>query len=313
MFEKIHGLNDRKFRSLTGLKKKDFLELTVVFSACCQAQDEEYRAAFLKATGRQLNGGGSPIFKTPTEKLFFVLYYLKTYPTFENLGFIFGCSNKTAHENLYKFLPILERALKQLKVLPKRSFETVDEFIGYIKDNKDLLIDATERIHHRKSNYEAQKELYNGKKKTHTVKNTIISNTSQNVLYVGETVLGAKHDFKMLKDEFPSHINWFEDFCVWIDLGYIGFVKEFICGTVKIPYKKPYKTKKNPNPQFTPEQKEYNKSVSKTRVLVENAICGIKRYYILNYRFRNKSELLRDKAIFLAAGLWNLSKSFFTE
>lgn len=165
MFEKIHKLNDTKFRALTGLKKKYFLELTVVFSACCQAIDEEYRAAFLEATGRRLNGGGSPIFKTPTEKLFFVLYYLKTYPTFENLGFIFGCSNKTAHENLYKFMPILERALKELNVLPKRNFDTVDEFIEYIKDNGNLLIDATERIHHRKSDYEAQKELYNGKKK----------------------------------------------------------------------------------------------------------------------------------------------------
>jgi len=165
MFEKIHKLNDRKFRSLTGLKKKDFLELAVIFSACNQAMSEEYREAFFKATGRKLNGGGNPIFKTPTEKLFFVLYYLKTYPTFENLGFIFGCSNKTAHENLYKFLPILERALEQLKVLPKRNFETVDDFIEYVKDNQDLLIDATERIHHRKSNYEAQKELYNGKKK----------------------------------------------------------------------------------------------------------------------------------------------------
>ena len=165
MFEKIHKLNDRKFRALTGLTKKNFLELTVVFSACSQAIDEEYRTAFFETTGRKLNGGGSPIFKTPTEKLFFVLYYLKTYPTFENLGFIFGCSNKTAHENLYKFLPILERALEELKVLPKRSFETVDEFIEYIKKNEDLLIDATERIHHRKSDYEAQKELYNGKKK----------------------------------------------------------------------------------------------------------------------------------------------------
>lgn len=116
----------------------------------------------------------------------------------------------------------------------------------------------------------------------------------------------------MLKDEFPSHINWFENFNIWIDLGYIGFAKEFVCNLLKIPYKKPYRTKNNPDPKLTPEQKKYNKSVSKVRVVVENAICGIKRYYILNYRFRNKSELLRDKSIFLAAGLWNLSKDFFT-
>ena len=77
-----------------------------------------------------------------------------------------------------------------------------------------------------------------------------------------------------------------------------------------IPFKKPYKTEKNPDPQLTPEQKEHNKSVSKIRVKVENAIAGIKRYYILVQKFRNKSTLLWDKAIFLAAGLWNLKKGF---
>ena len=114
----------------------------------------------------------------------------------------------------------------------------------------------------------------------------------------------------MLKEEFPPSFPWFENICVWIDLGYIGFPKEFKCNNIKIPFKNPYKTKNNPNPQLTPEQKEYNKSVSKTRVLVENTICGIKRYYILVNRFRNKSDVLRDKAIFLAAGLWNFTKDF---
>ena len=49
----------------------------------------------------------------------------------------------------------------------------------------------------------------------------------------------------------------------------------------KIPFKKSYKTKNNLDPQLTPEQKAYNKFVSKTRVNVENAIGGIKHYNIL--------------------------------
>lgn len=114
----------------------------------------------------------------------------------------------------------------------------------------------------------------------------------------------------MLKEEFPPAHPWFKDICVWIDLGYIGFVKEFECDRIKIPFKKPYKTKNNPEPKLTPEQKEYNKSISQIRVLVENAICGIKRYSILSYRFRNKCERLRDATIFLAAGLWNFFKGF---
>lgn len=115
----------------------------------------------------------------------------------------------------------------------------------------------------------------------------------------------------MLQDEFPPTLPWFKKISVWIDLGYIGFPKDYECEKLKIPYKKPYRTKNNPNPELTPEQKTYNTFVSKTRVFVENAIGGIKRYNVLVQKFRNKSDLLRDKAIFLAAGLWNFSKDFY--
>ena len=310
MFQKIHSLSDREYRALIGMNKKDFRELTAIFSECEQKLKIEAYEDFVDKYDRKPTGGGNPIFKTPSEKLFFTLYYLKTYPTFDVLGFVFNCIGKTAHTNLYKFLPILENALQTLGVLPMRKFDSVEAFLEFTKEHEDLLIDATERIHHRKKDYEEQKKFYNGKKKAHTVKNTVISNTSQAVLFVGPTVLGAKHDYKMLQEEFPPTFTWFEKASVWIDLGYLGFAKDYLCNSLKIPFKKPYKTKNNPDPQLTPEQKEYNKFVSKTRVFVENAIAGIKRYNILVQKFRNKSELLRDKAIFLASGLWNFTKNF---
>lgn len=114
----------------------------------------------------------------------------------------------------------------------------------------------------------------------------------------------------MLQEEFPPSIPWFKNKSVWIDLGYIGFLKDYECLKLQIPCKKPYKTKNNPDPKLTAEQKKYNKFVSKTRVLVENAIGGVKRYNILVQKFRNKSEFLRDKGIFIAAGLWNFTKGF---
>ncbi len=310
MFHKIHRLTDREYRALIGISKKDFIALTLVFSQCEQELKNQAYEDFLQKYDRKPTAGGSPTFKTPSEKLFFTLYYLKTYPTFDVLGFVFNCKGKTAHENLYKCLPILEKALESLNVLPKREFDSVGQFLEFMKENEELVIDATERIHHRKKDYQAQKKFYNGKKKAHTVKNTIISNLSQAVLFVGLTVLGAKHDYKLLQEEFPPSSPWFKKISVWIDLGYIGFAKDYICKKLNIPFKKPYRTKNNPNPELTAEQKAYNKFVSKTRVIVENTIAGIKRYNILVYTFRNKSEWLRDKAIFIAAGLWNFTKNF---
>lgn len=165
MFQKIHSLTEREYRALIGIGKKKFQNLTVVFSECEQQIKNQAYEAFVEKFDRKPTAGGKPKFKTPSEKLFFTLYYLKTYPTFDVLGFVFNCKGKTAHENLYKFLPILELALKTLNVLPKRKFDSVEQFVEFVKENKDILIDATERIHHRKKDNEEQKKFYNGKKK----------------------------------------------------------------------------------------------------------------------------------------------------
>ena len=165
MFKKIHNLTHREYQALIGISKTKFQHLTAIFSECEQALKNQAYEEFIEKYGRKPTAGGSPNFKTPSEKLFFTLYYLKTYPTFDVLGFVFNCKGKTAHENLYKFLPILESALETLKVLPKRKFDSVSGFLDFLKENKDLLIDATERIHHRKLDNEEQKKFYNGKKK----------------------------------------------------------------------------------------------------------------------------------------------------
>jgi len=46
--------------------------------------------------------------------LFFVLFYLKTYPTFDVLGFHFGLSARHAHDHVEFLMRILERALANL-------------------------------------------------------------------------------------------------------------------------------------------------------------------------------------------------------
>lgn len=165
MVQNIQKLKDRQFRALTGLDKNDFNSLAAEFNETHLEIQAEYYQEFEDFYDRKPSAGGSPIFKLPSQKLFLTLFYLKSYPTFDVLGFTFNCSGKTAHENLYKFLHILEKTLDKLSVLPKRSFETVDEFIAFTKDHKDLLIDATERIHHRKKDQEEQRKYYNGKKK----------------------------------------------------------------------------------------------------------------------------------------------------
>jgi len=90
-----------------------------------------------------------------------------------------------------------------------------------------------------------------------------------------------------------------------VDLGYKGFKKDYE-GEVKIPHKKPRKSDKNPLSKLTSEQKDENTQKSQVRIFVENAIGGMKRYYILVNKFRNKKFYFEDDVIAIAAGLWNL-------
>ena len=99
MFQKIHNLSDREYRAVIGMSKNNFRKLTAVFSECEQKLKNQAYEDFVAYFGRKPTGGGNPKFKTPSEKLFFTLYYLKTYPTFDVLGFVFNCKGKTAHES----------------------------------------------------------------------------------------------------------------------------------------------------------------------------------------------------------------------
>ncbi len=109
----------------------------------------------------------------------------------------------------------------------------------------------------------------------------------------------------MLKTEFMPELPWFETMKILVDLGYQGIQKDYDGDRIEIPHKKPRKSKNNSEPELTAEQKNDNYALSKVRILVENAISGIKRYNILVHSFRNRKTGMDDAAIALAAGLWN--------
>ena len=77
---------------------------------------------------------------------------------------------------------------------------------------------------------------------------------------------------------------------------------------LEIPYKKPRKSKNNPNPELTKEQKEYNKFTGKKRVVVENSISGMKRYFIISNRIRIRNLKDINNILLICAALWNLRK-----
>jgi hypothetical protein len=300
--------DDRQFKSLTGLSEEQFEKLCPIF---CEVYEEALEEAHVQAIfqeRRKNERGGGRKGKLPTieDKLFFVLYYFKVYPTFDVLASIFDMSRSKACENIHKLTPVLHEALFRAGLMPYRSFESVEEFKKAFDGIDRLIIDVTERKHVRPQDDEKQAEMYSGKKKGHTVKNTIISTTDKVIMFVGQTFTGHNHDYKMLKEEFPPDKPWFSDINVLLDLGYQGIQKDYKGEGIEIPVKKPRKSKANPEPKLSEDAKEKNRALSKIRIFIENAIGGIKRYNILNHPFRNRKKPLMNDAIAICAGLWNM-------
>ena len=116
-FKKLDGKkHDRRIKAVIGISLSKFNILLVAFTAAYDSvQMERCQKGEIKNVSK---GGPKGNLDTFEKKLFFILYYLKTYPTFDVLGFLFGFSSGHAHNHVENLLPVLLRSLSDLGVLP---------------------------------------------------------------------------------------------------------------------------------------------------------------------------------------------------
>jgi hypothetical protein len=112
-----------------------------------------------------------------------------------------------------------------------------------------------------------------------------------------DCVKGSIHDFKLFK---KSKLKFSKQIIILADLGYLGIKQLF--ENAKIPFKS---SKKNP---LTQEEKEFNKDLSRKRIIVENKIRECKIFRIVKdvYRGKHKNYGLMWN---LVAGLVNFKAS----
>jgi hypothetical protein len=132
-------------------------------------------------------------------------------------------------------------------------------------------------------------------KKTHNVKNNVLSLPDRRIIWLSKTVEGSVHD-KKICDNQPLHLV--SGINLWQDTGFQGHNPENV--NVMMPTKKPK------GKELSEDQKELNRSISSFRVLVEHAIGGAKRCRIVKDRFRCHKFGYDDLVMELACGLHNL-------
>jgi len=175
-YKNING--HRQWKSTVGLSENEFHILTKLFGQTYEKQ----LGIDIKEKSDNLNQDF--IFSTYEDCLFFVLFYLKNPVVFDTLGFMFDTNNSVVQKNFKRLLPILESTLQDKGLLPKRQFTDIEDFKKHLGDEKKIIFDATELPIQRPSDNEKQKELYSGKKKLHTVKNLLITNSKKFILYL---------------------------------------------------------------------------------------------------------------------------------
>ncbi len=145
--------NDRTSQATIGLTRDIFKKLVPEFEKGLM----EY------AKRNSYRGGRIGKFKTSEEKLFFILYYLKNYPTYDVLGIQFGLHRSNAFRKVNKYMEALKISLSNNGVLP---VDTIGELNKRLKDIELAIIDGTEQRKNRPKNKEKQKDYYSGKKNT---------------------------------------------------------------------------------------------------------------------------------------------------
>jgi len=285
--------NPTAFRACTGLDQPEFEILLVSFAQAWHRYVEDNHIK-VKARKRQYGGGRKATLARMEDKLFFILFYFKTYPLQEVLALLFGLSQSQTNQWLHILSGVLKMALGDDHHLPERSPQNLEGVLAECPQ-LEFVIDGTERRRQRPADPDEQKAHYSGKKKAHTYKNNVIVDANtQRLCYLSDTYEGKKHDKKICDEEvytFPANATLFKD------TAFQGYEPE---GVITFQPKKRFRGQ-----ELTVSDRILNAIISGVRMTVEHVICGVKRCRIVKDIFRNTKEGFDDLVMEIACGLHN--------
>jgi hypothetical protein len=284
----------RLMRATIGMPLSQFKALVPSFRVVYERSQLEYRP--MSERQRALGGGRKARLASIEDKLFYILFYLKCYPTFDLLSILFNFDRACAHDWVHRLLPILEETLGEKQVLPARKMRSIEEFMSHCPGVGEVIIDGTERPIQRPKAAERQNETYSGKKKRHTRKHITVGTSKKKILVLTPARDGSIHDKRQLDeaellDGIPLEV------LIKVDLGFQGLQTEV--ENLQLPHKKPR------HKELTPEQKQQNKDFNRERVKIEHAHAGMKRFRAVTDVYRNRVTLFDDRLMVVSAGLWN--------
>jgi IS5 family transposase len=280
-YDRLAG-TPKAFPALTGLTRDEFDRLFGAFEVAVIA----HRAAstHTKRGSRRRKraaGAGHPHSLGARTRLLLALVWLRVYPTYELLGWLFGLDRSNAWHNAQDVLEILDTMTDFPFDRPdpdRRKLQTAEAVMEAFPEVR-VIIDAKEQALRRPGGWEAQKPFYSGKKKRHTVKNQVACTPGGRIVSVSATAPGRTHDLTVLRysgllDRLPAGAG------VMTDKGYTGVAADAGTRAVVIP------VRATRNLPLTDDQKASNRVINRHRVVVEHVMAQLSRFQALRQTFR---------------------------
>jgi len=235
-----------------------------------------------------------------------LLMYHRLYVTSTLLGFLFNLGQTNVLKNIRMLEPLVKEALP----LPSKIHEgatrlgALDEVEALFPGFKAFL-DATEQEIPRPRDSAKRRTHYSGKKKSHTVKTQITVNAGGLILHKTPHAGGSRHDYALFKWRHPRLPD---NVCLGLDLGYDGVQGDYPGLNALVPFKRrsPGRGKRGVKAAALPcGEKGFNRWLSGERVVVEHAVCRLKKFRIMAHEFRNRLRHY-DVMTDIVCGLVNL-------
>ena len=276
------------FRTFTGLEVSEFDSLY----RKVESRYSEFEERRLSRPDRKKGvGEGGRLFKLELrDRLLMLMVYYRLYITLALTQFLFDLDLS----NVWRDIRYLEPVVRECIPLPKKIHEqvkrlgTMEEVERYFPSFK-AFIDATEQEIPRPKDSTKRKTHYSGKRKRHTVKTQLTVNGNGLIVHKTNHARGRRHDLDIYRGRHPDLPKQVQRV---FDLGYNGVMKDFPDLNCVHPFKRRSRGGRGHRGEkaedLTPEQKIFNRELSKARVIVEHTISRVKKFNIFGQEFRNR-------------------------
>jgi hypothetical protein len=275
-------LTPKIFPALTGMTREEFDRLAIDVAA---ARDRSRAASTHTKRGQprqRAAGAGPPATLDLPTRLLMTLLWLRVYPTYEVLGWLFGLEKSNAWENVQDALAVLESLADfpfERPAAGRAKLGTKEAVFDAFPEVR-VIIDGKEQPSRRPRGWEEQKPFYSGKKKRHTIKNQILCTPAGRIGGVSATVPGSMHDLTMMRGDGVLD-RLAEGEGAMADKAYTGAGGDRPGVPLVVP------TKATRGHPLTEEQVAANRVISGCRVVIEHVMAQLNRFQALKQVFRS--------------------------